>query len=109
MGGGLALTRRTGGGGGFGANEAHGGGGSLALTRRAPSPICASYNEVRSFSQTLGEVAYAQNIPVRGLLKTRCTIPWPCDKRLFSWPHGTVSADIKMMFFNTTRCLYHLV
>ena len=51
------------GGGGVGANEAHGGGvwvltrrtgGRLALTRRAPSPICASYNEARSVSQTLG-------------------------------------------------------
>ena len=28
-------------------------GGGLALTRHVPSPICASYNEVRSFSQTL--------------------------------------------------------
>ena len=64
-GGGLALTRCTGGwhqrgagGGGGGANEAHRGGaneaqGGLALTRRAPSPICASCNEARSFSQTL--------------------------------------------------------
>ena len=62
--GGLALTRRTGGGGG-GANEARGGGGGwlavtrrtggggVALTRRAPSPICASYNEAPSFGQTL--------------------------------------------------------
>ena len=51
-GGGLALTRRTGGGGGVGTYEAQGGGG-LALTRHAPSPICTSYNEARSFSQTL--------------------------------------------------------
>ena len=35
-GGGVALTRRTGG---------WVGGWGLALTRRAPSPICASYNE----------------------------------------------------------------
>ena len=42
------------GGGGVRANEAHGaGGGGLALTRCAPSPFCASYNEARSFSQTL--------------------------------------------------------
>ena len=42
------------GGGEFGANEAHvGGGGGLALTRRAPSPICAPYNEARGFSQKL--------------------------------------------------------
>ena len=70
-----ALARRTGGGGGVGANEVHGGrfgarggfganeahmgggglaltrrGGGLALTRRAPSPICASYNEAHSLS-----------------------------------------------------------
>ena len=42
-GGGLALMRRTAGGGRmgggrFGTNEAHGGRGALALTRRAPSP-----------------------------------------------------------------------
>ena len=53
-GGGFGANEAHGGGGGVGANEAQGGGG-LALTRRAPSPICASYNEARSFSQTLLE------------------------------------------------------
>ena len=60
-GGWLARTKRTGGvganeahggGGEFGANKARGGGG-LALTRHALSPICASYSEAHSFSQTL--------------------------------------------------------
>ena len=53
MGGVGALAKRKGGGGGVGAKETHRGGGGLALKRRAPSPICASYNEARSFSQTL--------------------------------------------------------
>ena len=48
----LALTRRTGG-GGLALTRRTGGGGGLVLMRRASSPICASYNEVCSFSQTL--------------------------------------------------------
>ena len=53
-GGGLVLMRRTGGGGGLALTRRTGrGGGSLVLTRRTLSPICASCNEARSFSQTL--------------------------------------------------------
>ena len=39
-GGGLALTRRTGGGGGLALTRRTGGGGSLALTRRTGGGVC---------------------------------------------------------------------